>query len=99
MVDTEEEKKKRMEAQENMWKLICPKVIGKTFFNDVQFINSAEEEKYGSDWQREVCDTIGCPTDIEEEFWTYTGKKLARQMLNRRRQNTTGMMCKKFGGK
>jgi hypothetical protein len=73
--------------------------VGKTLFSDIQFITHEKHERFGSDWQREVCELILCPLDQQEICWKEKGMAEARKALNKRRQNTSNAMKKVFLGK
>ncbi len=73
--------------------------VGKNLFNDIQFITSDKAERFGSDWQREVCRLLSCPPEDQERFWREKGMAEARKALNKRRQNTNNAMEKVFLGK
>lgn len=80
------------------WKEGIRKKIGKKFFNVKQFVRM-DEEDFGSQWQKYVCETVGVNEEFQERFWEDQGKKVARATINRRRQNTTTVMKKRFQGK
>jgi len=82
-----------------LWDGGIRKNVGKKFFGVIQFILSDEDEEYGSDWQKLVCKELMVPDYECERFWNECGKKTARTTINRRRQNTTMAMKKRFIGK
>jgi hypothetical protein len=95
--------KEILDLKEN-WNGSITHIISKHFFNAVQFITSASEEEWGSNWQELLCNycprPLGANRDaIMEKFWGLHGKSIARNHLNRRRQNTTQMMKTRFKGK
>jgi hypothetical protein len=84
------------------WCDVIIRMVGRQFFNGIQFITSAEDEKYGSPFQQLVCKRAGVDPNVAEEFWNRRvdgGMMNARASLNRRRMNTTNAMKKKFLGK
>jgi hypothetical protein len=74
------------------------KNVGKRYFGYMQFVDQ-QEERVGGNWQRLVCEAVAAPESIRDRFWLDAGKKVARSTINRRRQNTTNAMKKRFQGK
>jgi hypothetical protein len=79
-----------------LWSVGIRKNVGKRYFSYMQFVDQ-QEERVGGNWQRLVCEAVGVPESIR--FWLDVGKKVARSTINRRRQNTTNAMKKRFQGK
>jgi hypothetical protein len=81
-----------------LWSVGIRKNVGKRYFSYMQFVDQ-QEERVGGNWQRLVCEAVGVPESIRDRFWLDVGKKVARSTINRRRQNTTNAMKKRFEGK
>jgi hypothetical protein len=81
-----------------LWSVGLRKNVGKRYFSYMQFVDQ-QEERIGGNWQKLVCETVGVPESIRDRFWLDIGKKVARSTINRRRQNTTNAMKKRFQGK
>jgi hypothetical protein len=73
------------------------------FFYVRQFFSCKEDEQYGSNWQRMVCDWLKIPEDVCQEFWERThsdmgGRQTARKAINTRKSNVTNAIKEKFQG-
>ena len=93
-----DKRQSKIEYEKVNWQVLATKNVAKSYFNNVQFTTGLDD-KYGSTWQRMICKVVPLNKDIEKEFWNTFGKKLANQMISRRRQNVTGFMKKKFESK
>jgi hypothetical protein len=93
----QEERQYKVNSQ--MWEAsIRTNCGGKQNFKIIQFITCEEDEKYGSDWQKLVCKQALIPIVVSERFWRETGRNVARNAINRSRQNTSTAMKRKFQG-
>jgi hypothetical protein len=82
------------------WKDIIRGKSGKKHFKIIQFIQNGEQEKYGSRWQRLVCNDADIPPVHRQEFWEkYGGMAAARKAINVRRMNCQNQIKKIFQGK
>jgi hypothetical protein len=86
-------------TDEQSWVNSIKTSVGKKLFNDIQFLSCDKAERFGSDWQREVCRLVSCPAEEQERFWRDKEMPEARKALNKRRQNTNNAMKKVFLGK
>lgn len=93
------------ETFEGKCSMACRRIsltVSKKLFDGVQFIFDKESEKYGSAWQRMVCDELWGLEGREEEFWyrrKHGGMNVSREAIKRRRNCVTRAMEKKFHGK
>jgi hypothetical protein len=84
----------------NDWKNRIRGNAGKKFFKMIQFIRTDEQERYGSQWQRLVCNDAEIPTEHRQAFWDkHGGKAAARRAINVRRMNIQNQIKKIFQGK
>jgi hypothetical protein len=82
------------------WKNRIRGNTGKRFFKMIQFITKDEQERYGSRWQRLVCNDAEIPTEHRQAFWDkHGGKAAARKAINVRRMNIQNQIKKIFQGK
>jgi hypothetical protein len=93
----EEQLEKDYDRYARLWESGVRKNAGKKFFDKMQFVNS-RDEACGSLWQELVCKLENIPPSLRQRFWNERGRKAARQTINRRRQNTTLCIKKRFQG-
>jgi hypothetical protein len=81
------------------WLALLRMEVTKTLFPRMQFTPSQMDEDYGSAWQRACCHRAKVPNKFRQKFWSQSGMRTARMLLNRRRQNTTLAMKTQFKSK
>ena len=98
-----EKEDKLFEQLKDQHEVIIQSVVAKRYFSSCQMITRDADEKYGSNWQKLVCHELPFPPDatdkLKERMWNEFAKQQARNVLNRRRQNTTTVMKKTFKGR
>ena len=82
--------------------MVLSNTVSRKFFRVCPIITCAKDEAWESQWQKMVCTELQFPADTTLEtkrrLWNEFSKPLSREIVNRRRQNTTGDMKTKFKG-
>ena len=82
--------------------VLLKNVVSRKLFKVCPMITSAEDDAWESDWQEMIYGQIQLPPDTSDEdkkrLWNDFARPLSREIVNRRRQNTTGDMKNKFKG-
>jgi len=82
-----------------LWEGGIKKNCARLNFGYVQFLDDEEDEKFGSMWQKIVCEQVGVIPEYTELFWQEKGRAAAKRSICNRRSNTSVAVGRRFKGK